>query len=487
MRLTLLLPIALCIPTVLPASPEDPWPAARRSAAGDANMQSNHPIEIPEWHYEWKAKQRYKPGQTVWASPALAMLDGRPIAFLGGYDQTLHALDLVNTRILWRRMTNAEIVAPPAVGYIRGRLAVFLASNDRTLYALDAQTGTTLWTRELEPARPTLGEAEMTAPLLFEERLYVGGFVYDRSIARNEQRGWLYVLHPEDGTLRARVEVSRGYVSEPIGFRIHGTPHVAICARKGLLQCFTVETATPQLRWTYQMPHEVMGAPAVWDQDDKPVLVLGSKFGNLIALDAATGRERWKRMAGNWFDNSACIGVVEGEPVVFAGSHDYNVYALRAADGHLIWRRALGGEIYSAPAFFHLEGRPHLLIAALDNHLHLLDARTGRIVTSYYTGRPIWDKINKGENRWGSPAVVEAGSYSVLIHGAFNNTVYVLPLGRPATLQARARSFRGLWLSLGAVALLFFSALPLLYSPQNRNPSNNRDSHASSRPYSGIP
>ena len=441
------------------------WPVARRSPAGDATLVWSSPVAIPEWHYQWKSKRRYRPGQTVWASPALAMVEGRPVAFVGGYDQTLHALDLVNSRILWRRMTNADIGAPPVVGLMAGRPVVFLASNDRTLYALDAATGITLWTRELEPSRPTLGEAEMTAPLLMEGRLYVAGFVFDRSLARNEQRGWLYVLDPANGSLRARMEVSQGYVSEPIGFYVDGTPCLAIAARKGLLQCFSLESEVPRLRWRYQMPHEVMGAPAVWSEGGQRILVLGSKFGNLIALDAGDGRELWKRMAGHWFDNSACIGLLDGTPVVFAGSHDYRVYAIRAADGHLLWRRALGGEIYSAPAFFHLEGQPHLLVAGLDNHLHLLDARTGRIVTSYYTGRPIWDKLNKGENRWGSPVVVDAGPHTVLVHGSFNDTVYILPLARPATLQARARSVRGLWISLAVVALLFFASLPLLRRP----------------------
>lgn len=444
---------------------QDIWPAARGSVRGEAALSWENPDALPlaEWHYAWKNNVRYKPGIAVWASPALALLEGRPTVFIGGFDQTLHALDLLDKRVLWRRMTNAEIPGAPIIGLSPQGPVVFFASNDRTLYALDAHTGATRWTRELEPATPTLGEADFTSPLLLCDRLYVAGFIYDRSLARNDQRARLYALDPNDGRLFWRLDIGTGFVSEPIGYTLNGTNHLAIAARKGLLQCFNVSGETPSPVWNFQMPHEVLGAPVVETGVSDPVLILGSKYGNLIALDATTGRERWQRMAGNWFDNSACIGTVDGTNIVYAGSHDYAVYALRTSDGSLLWKRALGGEVYAAPAFFDLDGSPAVLAASLDNHIHTLDAHTGRIIASYFTGQPIWDKINKGENRWGSPAVISAGSQTVAVHGSFNATVYTLPLVQPCSLQARARSARGLWISLAVVAALFFGImLPLL-------------------------
>jgi outer membrane protein assembly factor BamB len=431
------------------------WTAGRGDAQGAAALAWEPTGEIQEWHYIWKTDRRYRTGVAIWASPALALVKGRPVAFIGGCDQTLHALDLLDKRVLWRRMTNAEIGAAPVAGEVGGRTVVFFASNDRTLYALDAMTGVTLWTRELEPASPTLGESSFTSPLLFQGRLYVAGFTYDRSLGRNNQVSRLYCLDPETGQLGWALPIGSGFTSEPVGFAAGGRPCVAVAARRGLLQVFAVEGKAPVRLWTYQMPHEVLGAPAVETNGADPVLVLGSKYGNLIALEAATGRERWKRMAGNWFDNAACIGNVDGTNVVFAGSYDYNVYAIRAADGAVLWKRPLGGEVFSAPAFFTLNGRPTVAVAALDNHVHVLDARSGAILTSYYTGRPVWDKVSKGDTLWGSPAVLEAGDESAVIQGSFNDTVYVLPLVKPCTMQARARSAKSLWLSLGIVALLF--------------------------------
>lgn len=438
-----------------PVASSAQWTSARGDAQGSASLRWEAAGELREWHYTWKVARRYRPGIAIWASPALALVQNRPVAFIGGGDQTLHALDLLDQRVLWRRMTNAEIPAAPVVGDVAGRPVVFFTSNDRTLYALDALTGITLWTRELEPATPTLGEGGFSSPLLFHGRLYVAGFVYDRSLARSGQRSRLYAIAPETGRIFWRLNLGTGFASEPVGFEANGRPFVAVAARRGLLQVFAVADGTPTPAWSYQMPHEVLGAPAVESNVPNPVLVLGSKYGNLIALDAATGRERWKRMAGNWFDNAACIGKVDGTNVVFAGSYDYQVYALRATDGKLLWNRPLGGEIFSAPAFFRLAGEPALAVAALDNHVHVLNARTGEILTSYFTGRPVWDKISKGDTVWGSPAVLEAGAETVLVQGSFNDTVYVLPLAKPCTLQARARSAKSLWISLGVVAALF--------------------------------
>jgi outer membrane protein assembly factor BamB len=219
------------------------------------------------------------------------------------------------------------------------------------------------------------------------------------------------------------------------------------------------------------MPHEVMGSPVVSADDDAPLLFLGSKFGNLIAIDARTGERRWQRMAGNWIDNSACIGELDDRKVVYVGSHDYNVYAFEAATGELLWKRALGGEVHSAPCFFNLQGKPTVGVASLDNHVYALDAATGEIITSFFSGTPLWDKVAKGETLWGSPAAIEAAGDTVLVYGSFNDYVYVLPLSGECSLRAMARSTSSLWLSLLLVFVVFCGVvLPIVL----RIPSRGR-------------
>jgi outer membrane protein assembly factor BamB len=160
-------------------------------------------------------------------------------------------------------------------------------------------------------------------------------------------------------------------------------------------------------------------------------------------------------MAGNWIDNTGCIGEIDGKKVVYVGSHDYRVYAFDAETGETVWKRAVGGEVYSAPCFFRLHEKELVAVAALDNHLYVLDAKTGEIITSFFTGQPIWDKVSKGDTLWGSPSVLGAGDNTVIVHGSFNDVVYVLPVAKESTLTAMARSPKSLWWSLFAVFLIF--------------------------------
>ena len=439
------------------------WTSLRGTCEGTAAcrwMDALSAAEIREWHFTSKSSRRYKMGLAVWASPAVAVVNGRPMAFIGGYDQTMHGLDLLSKDRIWFKITNGEIGSPPAIGLAGGRQTVFWSSADRTVYAHVAATGDRVWSRELIAPTNTMGDAQVSAPLLHDGVLYITAFAYDKALARSKQSAWLFALDMEvGGKILWRREVSNGPVSSPAGRMMGNEFHLFVAARKGLIQAFRVSRNGFDDLWNYQMPHEVMGSPVIERDTDAPLLFVGSKYGNIVAIDGRTGTEVWSRMAGNWIDNTACIARVDGVSVVFVGSHDYNVYAFRAADGERLWRRHLGGEVYSAPAFLDWNGTPAVIVASLDNHLYAINARTGTVETSYYTGQPIWDKVSKGENLWGSPAVLQAGDSSAAIHGSFNGTVYVLPLGGECSLRAKVQSAKTLWWGLLTVMVLFLGVI----------------------------
>jgi outer membrane protein assembly factor BamB len=210
------------------------------------------------------------------------------------------------------------------------------------------------------------------------------------------------------------------------------------------------------------MPHEVLGSPALEPDGDSPGLFLGSKFGDLIAIDAQTGRKRWHRMTGNWVDNNACVARVGDENVVFAGSYDRSVYALRASDGSVLWRRRLGAEVFSAPCVFEVDGRQRVAVACLDNHLVALDAATGEIRTCYYVGEPQWDRISKGDTLWGSPVALQVGKTAMLIHGSYDGAVYMVPARQSALEVTPWRAERLVWGMVIVLVLFAGVALPVL-------------------------
>ena len=421
---------------------------------------------IREWQISPRGTRKYRRGLAVWGSPALAVIDDRPMVFIGGCDQTLHALDLLAKEERWAKITNGDIGDAPAIGDLDGRSVVFWGSSDRFVYAHDARDGRRVWTHELVPPSPTLGGVETTAPLLHGGILYLGVFVYDKSMARNDQKGWLFALDMRTGRELWRFEASQGPVGAPVGMILpDGRFRLFLAARRGqVLALDPAPAGPPATAWSAQMPHEVLGSPALFAADGVPMLILGSKFGALHAYDARTGQPLWKRMTGNWIDNNACAGLVDGAPRIFFGSHDYQFYCLDARTGDTLWRRGLGGEIYSAPCLFPgPDGQPLVAAAALDNHLYVMDARTGRVETSYFTGNPGWDKVTKGETLWGSPAAFAAGPQTALVHGSMDGNVYVLPIAGEVSLRAQVRSAATLWKSLAVTALLFGGViLPVL-------------------------
>jgi len=456
---------------LLAASPA--WPQQRGTAGGEASIDWPGGGGIREWHFRGKGNRRYERGITPWASPAVAVIDGTPIAFAGGCDHILYALDLAAKEVRWTKIANGAILDAPVVGEVEGVPVVFWGASDRFVYAHIAGSGERLWTKELVPPTRTQAPARIMSPLFHEGVMYVTAFVYDKALPTYEQAATLFALDAGTGRQLWSRKTSAGPVGAPVGAVIDNRFVIFTAAQKGLLQAFAVSRDGAEFLWNYQMPHEVLGSPAILAGNDKPMLFLGSKFGDLISVDARTGKKLWRRMTGNWVDNNACIGTVRGMPVVFVGSHDYSVYALQADDGSLVWRRALAGEVYSAPSFFTMGGRSHVAVATLDNHLYVLEADSGRVVTSYFTGEPVWDKITKGETLWGSPVALAWGSGAALIHGSYNGYVYALPIKDDTSLRAKARSSRSLWLSLLAAGI-FFSCIilpaTLLVAGKSRQP-----------------
>jgi outer membrane protein assembly factor BamB len=439
------------------------WQSIRGNEQSQASVFLPTSASLRFWEYTYKTYHRYVPGSGVWASPALGWIDGVPLAFIGGFSQALLALDISQQKVQWLKITNGEIRATPVLGSVGGIPVIIFGSMDRTLYALDARTGATRWTHSLVPARPTLGETQITSGVWLHDRVYVGVFSYDRSLAFNEQRSWLSAIDPGTGTIQWEYVLSAGALTAPIGFSVGSKDFIAIASQKGQLEMIDVTSQRPKTLWTYQMPHEVFGSPAVLASIPTPLLFLGSKFGNLVALDARTGHEQWKLQLGNWIDNTVAVGMLGNSPTVWVGAYDYRVYALDATTGQVRWSRTLGGEVFSAPCLFPFQDQLYLAVACLDNHVYVLQAANGQVVRVYQMGKPLWDKIPKGETLWASPAAFFSSKQAIVIHGSYHGSILALPILGSTPLDVEPRSSASVWWSLFIVVLLFLGVvLPLL-------------------------
>jgi hypothetical protein len=64
----------------------------------------------------------------------------------------------------------------------------------------------------------------------------------------------------------------------------------------------------------------------------------------VYAIDAVTGRERWRFKTGNWVDSSPAVS----NGIVYVGGTDKNLYAMDAVTGTEKWRFKTGSYIQSS-------------------------------------------------------------------------------------------------------------------------------------------
>jgi outer membrane protein assembly factor BamB len=157
-------------------------------------------------------------------------------------------------------------------------------------------------------------------------------------------------------------------------------------------------------------------------------VLLGSRSYDLIALDADTGSERWKRYY--WFSWIESPPVVR-DGVVYTGSSDAtNVYAIDLGDGSLRWKSAVPGYSWQRVA---VDG--DLLItgtlgkgaypSSRNGSLLALDRDTGAI-RWLYLDPPSAATVKAGDN-WGFAAspVIGAG----VVHAAdFSGRVFAFAI-----------------------------------------------------------
>jgi PQQ-dependent dehydrogenase (methanol/ethanol family) len=88
----------------------------------------------------------------------------------------------------------------------------------------------------------------------------------------------------------------------------------------------------------------------------------GEDYAGVRALDVATGARKWEYKIS---EGSLAAGVMASAGgVVFAGTREGNLIALEAATGKFLWRFQTGGTIASAPISYAVDGKQFIALAA---------------------------------------------------------------------------------------------------------------------------
>ena len=429
--------LALALLLSGPHSLAGDWPSWRGDQDNRAAAKLSLPAgsKVQSWTFK-PARQvwGYEPGMSIWSSPALGSVDGRAVVAVGSYDHNVYLLDAASGQKLWRYTTGGGVYSTPLIWHWEKDIWIFASAADRAVYGLDAKTGARRWSRALTPYLPTTGGSRLSAPSLGRVRgrpaLFVGHWVWDKSLAHSTQQGGISALDALDGSLLWTVKLLDNQVSAPIYASIQGQSYVFVASKDGNLHALSADDG--KIIWSHTETEAIMGAPLVFSTPAGPRVIIGSHFGKLRCLDAIDGTEIWSFKTGHWITSTATRVTSAGRSLVVFGSYDQRLYALDAHTGEKVWSQVLGGPVHASAAVIERGSDSLIVTAAWDHQLYGVDAGDGSLRWSVYTGAPLWDAIVLGESIWSSPVVAQLDERWMIYHGSVDGVFYGLPLSQAA-------------------------------------------------------
>ena len=262
-------------------------------------------------------------GETLWEDGrdvrnGVAIADGRVIAPSDATDR-IRAFDARTGDTLWEQRLSSGLrggslsaTATPAIGGEQ----VLVASHE-DVFALDAATGEERW-------QQAVGDRVRTAPTVTDEHVYVGVQGRLRALeAANGSEAWQYT-----GDLsRASPAVADGTLY--VGGRFAGDEDGDGDGDEGgaaeVAGLVALDAATGEERWRVAREGFAAHSPVVADD----LVYVASEDNRLYALDAATGEVRWS-LAFEW--DLGTPALLEDALAVSAGGRLYSIGAGANAD-----------------------------------------------------------------------------------------------------------------------------------------------------------
>jgi eukaryotic-like serine/threonine-protein kinase len=351
-------------------------PAYRGSSARTGVMPGPGPAGEPRlaWQFQADAPIRSSPavvGETV---------------FVASTDGVVHALEFATGSERWRAELGADVGAASPLVVDAG---VVVADKAGIVHALDPATGTERW--HTATGGPIAGAAALA-----------GG----RVVVATEN-GLALALDPATGSIDWQVPLPGG-----VERSIAATDGLVYCALSGGL-LVALRSSDGSLAWEARVATDGLGGtPTIASDVIFAAAGLGSEdreTRGVVALDAATGSERWRFPSMHGEDMHA-PAVLDGR--AYIAGKDATVTALDVATGRVAWTATISGPVDALPSIWATT----LYVATTSGHLLALDTSSGSML-------------------WEVPVV--GASYSPVVTGGFvlvaTNVGTVYAFGGPAT------------------------------------------------------
>jgi len=351
-----------------------------------------------------------QPGYS-WARPAVL----GDVVYFGTGDGQVIARDRAVGAARWATTVDGGMVEGANVA---ARGTVVTVSLVRSTVGLDAATGRELW-RYQAPADTGLGSSgapgQVAATHLDadDEAVYVpawGASVSALDLATGAVRWvWQPGRGPTDTAASGHLFRSGAVGARVSGDAVFATVWHRLTDLGGRTEAWLValDRATGQERWRVTLPAEsdgnIFGGPALWGD-----LVLATAAnGATFALRQATGELVWQFASPDRIPSTPSQAEVYGDAVYLDGGDNY-IYALRADDGAVLWWSRVESQ-----ATKDLLATERLVVFPEGSHLNVLDRATGQVLA--HVAQP---RVSEFDALFASPAAGAGDQVFVTLNGA---------------------------------------------------------------------
>lgn len=231
------------------------------------------------------------------------------IVYAGSADGSLYAIDARTGEKMWQFATKARVRSSPVVA----DGLVYVGSWDGFIYAVDTQTGREQWRFDTHGAYTPVQPSPTVT----------GGVVYCGS--RNP---FLYALDARTGAEKWRFPYEGSWVESSAVV----VAEVVYVGSSDSMVLNAIDAHTGELKWEFPTKAYAWSSPAFADG----VVYIGSMYYSqpfFYAVDAQTGRERWKLATGETIEKGSTLSGVVSSPAiaegrVFFGGLDGKFYAV---------------------------------------------------------------------------------------------------------------------------------------------------------------
>jgi outer membrane protein assembly factor BamB len=279
--------------------------------------------------------------------------------------------------IKWKIHTGGQVISSPIVA----AGVVYVGSTDHMLYAIDAKTGAVRWKFDAKsrvPSSPAVADGVVYF-LSYDGNLYAVD-------AGTGKAKWQFATggeHRFTATHLHGVQPAAERMPDPFDFYL-SSPAVwesAVYFGSGDGYVYAIEAATGRLKWKFKTGDVVHASPAIADG----TLYIGSWDSYFYALDATTGKEKWRFKTGEDPETHNQVGIQSSAAVldgtVYFGCRDSNFYALNAATGEKRWVfNNKGSWVIGSPA---VNGGKVYFATSDSGLFYALDAKTGARIFSW--------------------------------------------------------------------------------------------------------